>query len=123
MVEIGMTRLLGKELVPIRHSTVEIEDNDGQFRSMCVKIYAYHYYVELHVPDIATIDLDAEESGLEAKGYLEITLSCQLICNLKGLLSAEPQAGRPWVFNSYRALQLSNLLAGILDSCLSWIAA
>ena len=104
MVENGMTRLLGKELVPSRHSTVEIEDSDGQFRSMCVHFHAYHYYVELHVPDITTIDLDAQESRLEGKGYWEFTLTCQLICNLKGLLSAEPQAGRPRVFNSYHAL-------------------
>ena len=75
------------------------------------------------MPDITTIDLDAQESGLEGKGYLEITLTCQLICNSKGLLFAEPQAGRPWDFNSYHALQLSNLLAGVLDSNLSWIAA
>ena len=61
-------------------------------------------YVELHVPDITTIDLDAQESGLEGKGYLLITLTCQLMCNLKGLLSAELQAGRPRVFNSYHAL-------------------
>ena len=60
MVENGMTRLLGKELVPSRHSTVEIEDSDGQFRSMYVHFHAYHYYVELHVPDITTIDLDAD---------------------------------------------------------------
>ena len=74
--------------------------------------HAHHCYVELHVPDIPIFDLDAQESGLDGKGYLEITLTCQLMCNLKGLLPAEPQAGGPWVFNSYHALQLSNLLAG-----------
>ena len=89
----------------------EIEDIDGQFRSMCVDFHANNYFVELHVPDIPITDLDAQESELEGKGYLEITLTCQLIWNLKGLLPAEPQAGTPWVLNGYHALQLSNLLA------------
>ena len=63
--------------------------------------HAYHYYVELHVPDLAITDLDAQESELEGQGYFEITLTCQLIYNLEGLLPAEPQACRPWVFNGY----------------------
>ena len=33
--------------------------------------HAYHSYVELHVLDITTIDLDAQESGLEGKKALE----------------------------------------------------
>ena len=112
MVDNGITRLLRKELVPSRHSTIEIEDNDGPFQSMCVHFHTYHSDVELHVPDVTITDLDAQESELEGKGYLEITLTCQLICNLKGFVPAEPQAGRPRVFNSYHPLQLSNLLAG-----------
>ena len=95
----------------MRNVIQEIEDIDGQFRSMCVHFHAYHYYVELHLPDIAITDLDTQESELEGKGYFKRTLSCQLICNLKGLLPAEQQAGRPWAFNGYDALQLSTLLA------------
>ena len=56
MVDNGMTGLLGKELVPSRHSTVEIQDNDGQFWSMCLHFHAYHYYVELHVPDVTIME-------------------------------------------------------------------
>ena len=38
--------------------------------------------MELHVPDITITDLDAQESELEGKGYLEITLTvCQLFAN------------------------------------------
>ena len=94
----------------MRNFIQEIEDFDGQFRSMW-QFHVYHYYVELHVPDIAIAHLDAQESELEGQGYLDITLTCQLIYNLKGILPAEPQAGRPWVFNGYHALQLSNSIA------------
>ena len=55
MVENGMARLVCKELVRSRHSTIEIEDIDGRSRSMCVHFYACHYYVELHVPTGATL--------------------------------------------------------------------
>ena len=73
-----MTRLLGTGLVPNSHSTVEIEDIDGKVRSMCVHFHAYHCYVEVHVANVPITDLDAQESELDRKGYLEITPTCHL---------------------------------------------
>ena len=54
----------------MRNFIQEIEHIDGQFRSMW-HFHAYHCYVELHVPDIAITDLDAQESELDGQGYLE----------------------------------------------------